>query len=254
MKINKVYCFFEQSGTFKNAFKRAGIDAADYDIQNMFGETDVVIDLFDEIDRAYMGQELSIMLGDKITSIFDEITPDDLIFAFFPCIYFSQFNQFEFRGESLRFAKMTETEKLKCIITRSNQRQNYYEKLLRLCYICVDRGLRLIVENPYSPNHYLYNNFPYRPAIIDYNRHQRGDYFVKPTQYYCINFEPSKQKSVECAHDLKRIKSTGGHHASGGLCDVERSMISPEYATNFINDYILGIRTEKTERTLFDNL
>jgi hypothetical protein len=32
----KVHCFFEQSGTFKNAFKHYGIDAEDYDIQNNF--------------------------------------------------------------------------------------------------------------------------------------------------------------------------------------------------------------------------
>ena len=49
----KVHCFFEQSGTFKNEFIKFGIPAEDYDIQNNFGETDHVIDLFGEIDRAY---------------------------------------------------------------------------------------------------------------------------------------------------------------------------------------------------------
>lgn len=49
MKINKVYCFFEQSGCFKNEFIKLGIPAEDYDIQNEFGETDVVTDLFKEI-------------------------------------------------------------------------------------------------------------------------------------------------------------------------------------------------------------
>lgn len=54
MKITgKVHCFFEQSGTFKNEFKKLGIEAEDYDIQNNFGETDHVIDLFAEIERAY---------------------------------------------------------------------------------------------------------------------------------------------------------------------------------------------------------
>lgn len=45
----KVYCFFEQSGTFKNEFRKLGIDAEDYDILNDFGETDHIIDLFAEI-------------------------------------------------------------------------------------------------------------------------------------------------------------------------------------------------------------
>ena len=50
MTINgKVHCFFEQSGTFKNEFIKLGIPAEDYDIQNNFGETDHVIDLFAEI-------------------------------------------------------------------------------------------------------------------------------------------------------------------------------------------------------------
>ena len=46
----KVHCLFEQSVTFKNAFKKYGIEAYDYDIQNEFNETDYVTDLFKEIE------------------------------------------------------------------------------------------------------------------------------------------------------------------------------------------------------------
>ena len=49
------HCLFEQSGTFKNEFIKLGIPAADYDIQNNFGETDHVVDLFEEIEKAYTG-------------------------------------------------------------------------------------------------------------------------------------------------------------------------------------------------------
>ena len=52
-QIKKAHCFFEQSGTFKNEFKKLGIDAEDYDIQNNFGQTDHVIDLFGEIEKEY---------------------------------------------------------------------------------------------------------------------------------------------------------------------------------------------------------
>lgn len=45
----RVHCLFEQSGTFKNEFKKLGYEAYDYDILNDFGETDYVIDLFSEI-------------------------------------------------------------------------------------------------------------------------------------------------------------------------------------------------------------
>ena len=49
---DKVWCLFEQSGTFKNEFKKLGYDAVDVDIQNNFGETDYQIDIFAEIDKA----------------------------------------------------------------------------------------------------------------------------------------------------------------------------------------------------------
>lgn len=84
MKINgKVHCFFEQSGTFKNEFIKLGIPAEDYDLQDNFNQTDHKIDLFAEIEKAYEGG----------VSIFDSITYNDLIMAFFPCIYFSCLSQ-----------------------------------------------------------------------------------------------------------------------------------------------------------------
>lgn len=51
----KVHCLFEQSGTFKNEFKKLGYEAFDYDLLNNFGETDYQIDLFNEITQAYRG-------------------------------------------------------------------------------------------------------------------------------------------------------------------------------------------------------
>lgn len=56
MKINTAHCFFEQSGTFKTEFKKLGIDAYDYDIQNNHNQTDYVVDLFGEIEKAYNNQ------------------------------------------------------------------------------------------------------------------------------------------------------------------------------------------------------
>lgn len=50
MKPKKAHCFFEQSGTFKNEFIKLGIPAEDYDIQNEYGQTDHIIDLFAEIE------------------------------------------------------------------------------------------------------------------------------------------------------------------------------------------------------------
>ena len=59
----KVHCFFEQSGTFKNEFIKLGIPAEDYDIQNNFGQTDHIIDLFAEIEKAYGGGYVNIRFG-----------------------------------------------------------------------------------------------------------------------------------------------------------------------------------------------
>lgn len=75
----KIHCFFEQSGTFKNEFIKLGYAAEDYDIQNNFGETDHISDLFAEIERGYNNEP----------SIFDNITPDDLILAFFRVFAFA---------------------------------------------------------------------------------------------------------------------------------------------------------------------
>lgn len=47
--FKKVHCLFEQSGTFKNEFIKLGIPAEDYDIQNEFGQTDHVVDIFENI-------------------------------------------------------------------------------------------------------------------------------------------------------------------------------------------------------------
>lgn len=45
----KAHCLFEQSGTFKNEFKKLGIEAYDYDILNDYRETDYQLDLFEQI-------------------------------------------------------------------------------------------------------------------------------------------------------------------------------------------------------------
>lgn len=51
----KAHCLFEQSGTFKNEFKKLGVDAYDYDILNEYGQTDFQIDLFREIEQGFSG-------------------------------------------------------------------------------------------------------------------------------------------------------------------------------------------------------
>ena len=59
----KVHCLFEQSGTFKNEFRKLGINAYDYDIQNEFNQTDYVIDLFKEIRGGVIITNLPYLTG-----------------------------------------------------------------------------------------------------------------------------------------------------------------------------------------------
>ena len=54
------HCLFEQSGTFKNEFKKLGVDAYDYDILNDYGQTDYQIDLFAEIEGGTKENRLSL--------------------------------------------------------------------------------------------------------------------------------------------------------------------------------------------------
>lgn len=237
----KVHCFFEQSGTFKNEFIKLGIPAEDYDIQNNFGETDHVIDLFAEIEEAYRGGQ----------SVFDSISYDDMIIAFFPCIYFCENNQLFFMGKHMNLSRLTTNEKINEIIMRSRDRQSMYERILKMFCVCDVKGIRLVVENPHASVHYLTNNFPYQATLIDKDRTIRGDYYKKPTQYWFLNCTPTQG----CTFQLPKMHKRVVHEKKGiqaGICSEDRSMISPDYARNFICDFILGRRQPEIDPQLFD--
>lgn len=236
----KVHCFFEQSGTFKQEFIKLGIPAEDYDIQNNFGQTDHTDDLFAAIEIAYEGGG----------SLFDNITKDDLIMAFFPCIYFCENNQLYFMGAHQNLSKLKGKALSDCIIERSRNRERFYELALKLFTICDINGLRLVVENPYTQQHYLVGNFPYKAAIIDRNRAQRGDYFNKPTQYWFLNCSPTYGLTIQEGVEHRNI-SHAKKAVRAGLCSEERSMISPDYARNFICDFILGRNQIGSQLLLF---
>ncbi len=242
MKINKAHCFFEQSGTFKNEFRKLGIPAEDYDIQNEFCQTDHIIDLFDEIEKAYTGDE----------SVFDNITQDDLIMAFFPCIYFTgSTNPRYYTLENTNYRKMTTAQKIDAMLQRSKLRQQFYEWILKLVGVCLNRCLRIIIENPYSQLHYLCNNFFKEPDVFDKNRQRRGDYFKKPTGYWYFNCAPTNGESYQTQKEKKVVFDCRCSNNTG-WCSEERSMISPDYARNFICDFIIGKQQVFTQTNLFD--
>lgn len=225
----KVHLFFEQSGTFKNEFKKLGYEAFDYDIQNNFNETDYVIDLFAEIDNGYEGKP----------SIFDDITEDDLIIAFYPCIYFCAISQMAFFLTYNNYRKLNNEQRIKEILKRSDNRKEYYDRLIKFCGLCMRKGIKMIFENPYSEQTYLKANFIKKPDVVDMNRMLRGDYFMKPTAYWFFNCQPTYGQSYQTDKEKKIIMKARGADKAG-LCSEERSMISPDYARNFICDFVLG--------------
>ena len=236
----KVHCFFEQSGTFKNEFIKLGIPAEDYDIQNNFGETDHVVDLFKEIEDAY----------DDKPSIFDNISKDDLIMAFFPCIYFCAPSQMNFTWGCINYRNLSYKEKTDKILQRSKNREKFYSLVLKMFAVAAERNIKLIMENPWSENTYLKANFIIPPALVDNNRMLRGDYRVKPTAYWYLNCEPTSGYSFQNDKEKKTHMKSRGSKVSG-VCSEERSMISPDYARNFICDFILGRVQEQFQQSLF---
>ena len=225
----KVHCFFEQSGTFKNEFIKLGIPAEDYDIQNNFGKTDHIVDLFAEIDKAYDGK----------SSLFDSIGGGDLIMAFYPCIYFCAASQMAFYLTQKNYRNLSDENKIKAILARSAKREEYYNRLIKFVGICLRGKVRMIFENPWAEQTYLKSNFLKMPDLIDNNRSLRGDFFVKPTAYWYWNCQPTRGESFQPNKNILRVFwQKKNPHA--GVCSEERSMISPDYARNFICDFIIG--------------
>ena len=249
----KVHCFFEQSGTFKNEFIKLGILAEDYDIQNNFGQTDHIIDLFSEIERAYD----NLTRQDKTRqdkTVFDSVDPcQDLVIAFFPCIYFETMQMVDFSLQRNGTLNKPINQRITYALDRLQKRTRLHSLLYKLTAIADILKIKLIIENPATVPNYLISGQNFLPpTIIDKNRMERGDYFVKPTAYWFFNFEPTHGFTHQNDKEQKIIKHCK-RSKGDGLCSEERSMISPDYARNWICDFILGKYQEDISGpTLFD--
>lgn len=220
------HCLFEQSGTFKNEFKKLGYTAYDYDIQNEFGETDFVIDLFGEIGGAYQGKE----------TIFDGIRKDDLILAFFPCTRFESRVPLLFRGEATQQKNWSDIKKLEYSISLQKELSELYISLSKLVIVCIRKGLKMVIENPYTQPHYLTTYWCMKPTIIDKDRTENGDYYKKPTQYWFINCEPKYNLVFE---PLEYVETKRIDYVNGSDRKTQRSLIHPQYANRFIRQYLI---------------
>lgn len=223
MKIKVVHCLFEQSGTFRDVFRNKGYEAYCYDIENKFNETDYQIDLFNEIEKGYL----------KEKSIFDNMNENDLIFAFFPCTWFSVQNDLIWSRTSYNFKTWNEKKIDEYIAKREREREYVYNLLLKFIKIIKRKKIKTVIENPYTNNYLLTQKEIKQPNIIIMNRRDLSDHYIKPTMFYFYNLKPTyfANHTIVKKHDLKTVSKTHG---------IDRSLISPEFAYNFINKYVLG--------------
>lgn len=222
MTFSKVHCLFEQSGTFKKAFKELGYNAIDYDI-NKTENVDVVVDLFMQI---FFANE------EKRYSVFDNISQDDLVIAFFPCTYFSDQSQLLSRGDSYEQKGWSVKKKLEYSMEQMQERSSFYTFLCSLCLLAIKRGFKLIIENPYGKVNFLKHFFPLKPEVVLLDRRKMGNFYKKPTQFFFINCVPEFKLWNECAETMGKKKLIEDNKG------FARSIISPTFAKNFIKTYI----------------
>lgn len=249
MEFNmKVWCLFEQSGTFKTQFLKLGYEALDLDILNEFNQTDLQIDLFKEIHKEYKYYQT---IAEQPTTpkalyptIFDNIKPTDLVIAFYPCTRFVEKNLMNSRCENAGMKNWTPQQKLKYSMKLFNEINEHYQTISKLVYIAIEKGFPLIIENPASNQHILTSYFPYKPQVTIKDRSAFGDYYKKPTNFWFINRDPSNNTVLAnprpnhktMRNDLASLERNG---MTKRLTQTEKSLMSPEFARYFIEAYII---------------
>ena len=152
---------------------------------------------------------------------------------------------------SVNYRSLTDAEAIDKIIERQNKRNEYLVRLTKFVGVCMRRNIRMIFENPITGS-FLNNYFLKPPTVKDTNRMMRGDFYAKPTGYWFWNCEPTYGKSIQMDKEKKLISQAETRWIQkAGLCSEERSMISPDYARNFICDFILGKAQVGSQLQLF---
>ena len=182
-------------------------------------------------------------------SIFDGIDTDDLVLSFFPCVRFENQIMLGFRGQMKQQKTWTYKQKMEYDMKLLSELKHNYDLVNKMFIICMDKNLRLVMENPYSQEHFLRRYWCYPPSIIDKDRRESGDYFAKPTQYWFLNCEPKDNLIFEPitynhlgTKDTIRLMSKEDWEKTGAPTNkVARSMIHPDYANRFIRQHLIDI-------------
>ena len=204
---------------------------------NDFGETDYQIDLFAEIVNGFNNKP----------SIFDDISENDLILAFFPCVRFENQVMLMFRGQQAQIKNWSLEKKMLYDMDLLDEVNTMYKYVNYLFIICIRKKLRLVMENPYSEEHFLRRYWCFLPAIIDKDRRENGDYFKKPTQYWFLNFEPRNNllweaipyNAIDCRDPIRMMQKSDYEKTGAKTKKAARSMIHPDYANRFIRQYLI---------------
>lgn len=180
-------------------------------------------------------------------SVFDTFKEDDLIMAFFPCIRFENQIMLFFRGQASQQKKWTLEQKMRYDMDLLDEVNTMYKYVNMLFIICIQKNLKLVMENPYSEEHFLRRYWCFPAAIIDKDRRDNGDYYCKPTQYWFLNcepknnflFEPITYNHLGVSDAIRMMKKEDYEKTGATSKKVARSMIHPQYANRFIRQYLI---------------
>lgn len=125
-----------------------------------------------------------------------------------------------------------------------------YDLVNKLFILCMDKGLKLVMENPFSEEHFLWRYWCYPPSIIDRDRRKNGDWFKKPTQFWFLNTEPKTNvvfEPLECldfnsADMIRQMRKKDIKKTEAKTIKQARSIIHPQYANRFIRQYLIDER------------
>ena len=139
-----------------------------------------------------------------------------------------------FRGQNCGMDTWSTKEKLIYSMNLHDELNQFYKYISELVLIAEDKDLQLVIENPYSAQHYLRQYWCIQPTIIDKDRTNDGDWFKKPTQYFFINIKPQFNIIFEPLEYVERKRLKWDIRDS-----KKRSMIHPQYASRFIRKYLI---------------
>lgn len=124
------------------------------------------------------------------------------------------------------------------LIKRNRERARYFELWLKFCFICKEKGVPTIIENPASggASNYLELFSPVPVAYKEKNRALFGDNMKKPTNFFAINFKMDEK--FEMYWDYNPFTTNVYDIQSKSVSTGDRSKISQTYAKNFYKRFI----------------